>query len=76
MPSRKRFSRPCGLDVSHAFVGVAQETDLEKYHETASAGPRGVLVPRQHYAKPFEVACERSPSLQRSKPAQDLHKSR
>ena len=58
MPSRKRFSRPCGLDVSHANVGVAHKTDLEKYHKTASAGPRGVLVPRQPDAKPFEVAFE------------------
>jgi hypothetical protein len=76
MPSRKRFSRPCGLDVSHANVGVAHKTDLEKYHKTASAGPRGVLVPRQPDAKPFEVAFEGSSTLQRSKHAPGLHKLR
>jgi hypothetical protein len=76
MPSRKRFKCPCGLDVSHANVGVAHKTGLEKYHKTASAGPRGVLVPQQPDAKPFEAASEGSSTLQRSKHASGPHKLR
>jgi hypothetical protein len=41
--------------------------DLEKNHETAAAGPRGVLVPARPDAKPFEVAITRPFALQRTK---------
>jgi hypothetical protein len=75
-PPENASAALAGLAFSHADVGVAPETDLEKNHATAPAGPRGVLVPGRPDAKPFEVAAAATSTLQRNKPASGLNKSR
>jgi hypothetical protein len=75
-PPENASAALAGRSLSHADVGVVRKTDLEKNHKTAPAGPRGVLVPGQPDAKPFEVAAARRFALQRNKPASGLNKSR
>jgi hypothetical protein len=75
-PPENASAALAGLSLSHADVGVARKTDLEKNHETAPAGPRGVLVPGRPDAKPFDAASAAISTLQRNKPASGLNKLR